>query len=463
MQFSSIHKTRETSEKHTIKELSKAQFGEKFSWGTATSAYQIEGAWKADGKGRSIWDEFCNRKNKIINAETGQTSCDFYNLWEQDLNLLRYLGVDNYRFSLSWPRILPNGIRQVNQKGIDFYNKIIDKCLELDITPWVTLYHWDLPLELELKGGWTNREIIDWFREYTSVCAQEFGDRVKNWMVLNEPMVFTGTGYFLGIHAPGKKGLKNFIPAIHHAAMCQSLGGRILRDLVPDANIGTTFSCSHIDPFRLNSKDQIAAKKVDALLNRLFIEPALGMGYPLEDLKPLTRIEKYLRSNDELDLQFEFDFIGVQNYTRQVVKHSYFTPLIYADTVDPKKRNVNTTTMNWEIYPESMYHILKKFNDYPNVKNIVITENGAAFKDVVESGKVDDTERKHYLKTHLVEVLRAQKEGVPISGYFIWSFLDNFEWAEGYSQRFGIVHVDFNTQRRIIKDSGYWYKRFLKT
>lgn len=449
-------------EETTRRTLKKEDFGSDFHWGTSTSSYQIEGAWNAHGKGPSIWDEFSNTKGKVFQDHNGNEACDFYNNWQDDLNLISSMSISNYRFSLSWPRIIPNGTGEVNKEGIKFYNKIIDHCLASNITPWITLYHWDLPLELEKKGGWTNREMVNWFSEYVKVCVSHFGDRVKNWMILNEPMVFTGAGYFLGLHAPGKKGLNNFIPAVHHAALCQAEGGRIIRSMQTNANIGTTFSCSHIDPYRSLKRDEKAAERVDAILNRLFLEPSLGLGYPVDNLKQLRRIEKFMLNGDEKSLAFDFDFIGVQNYTREVVRHSFFTPLINANIVNAEKRNVPLTAMNWEVYPESIYKILKKFNEYPQVKKIIVTENGAAFHDEVQNGEVVDKERKHYLKSHLMQVLRAKKEGIPVDGYFVWSFLDNFEWSEGYYPRFGLVYVDYENQQRIVKDSGHWYSNFLK-
>src|SRR5690606_4935977 len=228
----------------------------------------------------------------------GKIACDFYNSYKEDILLMKKMNIPNFRFSLSWSRLLPNGQGIASRKGIDFYDKVIDFCLECGITPWVTLYHWDLPQALEEKGGWANREILDWFEEYTTLCALNFGDRVKHWIVMNEPMVFTGAGYFLGVHAPGRRGLKNFLPSVHHAVLCQASGGRILRKLVQGATIGTTFSCSQITPFSSSKKDVLAAKKADALLNRLFIEPSLGLGYPIEGIKVLDRINEYQKPGD---------------------------------------------------------------------------------------------------------------------------------------------------------------------
>lgn len=441
--------------------LNREDFGDDFAWGVSTAAYQIEGAHDCDSKGLSIWDVFVKKKNKIFQNHHGDTACDFYNRYMDDLYLMHNLNIPNYRFSISWSRILPNGTGEINQKGIDFYNRLIDLSLELGITPWVTLYHWDLPYALELKGGWINRYIKDWFGQYVAICVQYFGDRVKNWMVLNEPTVFTGAGYFFGVHAPGRKGLDNFLAATHHAALAQAHGGKIIKSMQSDSHVGTTFSCSYIEPYRMRTRDVIAARKADALLNRLFIEPLLGLGYPTDDLKILRRIEKYMQQNDERDLKFDMDFIGVQNYTREVIRYAPFVPMLQAKIVSAATRKVTLTTMNWEVYPESIYHILKKFSAYENIPPLIITENGAAFYDKVQNGQVDDPERVAYLQQTIEQVGRAKQEGVKVNGYFVWTFLDNFEWAEGYHPRFGLVYVDFLTQERIVKSSGHWYADFL--
>ncbi|QCR25086.1 beta-glucosidase [Pontibacter sp. SGAir0037] len=442
--------------------VKRAAFGADFAWGVSTAAYQIEGAHDIEGKGASIWDVFSGKKGKVKLNHNGNFACDFFNRYPDDLELMQSLSIPNFRFSLSWPRLLPDGHGRANQAGIDYYNRLIDHCLELGITPWVTLYHWDLPYELEKKGGWANRDIVGWFQEYAALCAKHYGDRVKHWMVLNEPMVFTGAGYFLGVHAPGRIGFKGFVPAVHHATLCQAEGGRVLRDLLPGAEIGTTFSCSHVEPYRPQEKDIKAAIRVDALLNRLFIEPSLGLGYPLQDLKFMRRIEKYILAGDEDKVKFDFDFIGIQNYTREVVKHSFWTPFVQANLVPPKKRGVPQTQMNWEVYPQGIYHILHKYNQYKGIKKLIVTENGAAFADQLLDGEVHDTNRVDFLQRYLHQVLRAKQEGVKVQGYFVWSFVDNFEWAEGYHPRFGLVYIDYETQQRTIKDSGHWYRDFLE-
>lgn len=447
--------------------MNASDFEDDFCWGVSTSAYQIEGAHDAHGKGLSIWDVFANTPRKIYQNQNGNKAADFYNCFEQDILLLKSLGIKHFRFSISWPRLLPNGIGKVNEAGIQFYHNVIDTCLENGIIPWVTLYHWDLPYELEKRGGWANRAILHWFREYVELCVKHFGSKIKHWMVLNEPMGFTGGGYFLGIHAPGRTGLRNFLPAIHHASLCQNIGFMAIKEMYPNSEVGSTFSFSHIEPYvttdmRKYARHLRASKRVDAILNRMAIEPTLGLMYPHADLDVLKSIYKYMQDEDEVGLKTPFDFIGIQVYTREIVKHSYFVPYLRAKLINAQKRNVPVTSMNWEIHPPSIYETIKKVAAYTGVKKIIITENGAAFNDIPDHNRVHDTYRINYLEQHISELKRAKEEGINIKGYFIWSFIDNFEWSEGYHPRFGIVYVDFKTQQRIVKDSGYWYRDFLR-
>lgn len=445
-------------------ELKRSDFGRDFVWGTATASYQIEGGWNEDGKGESNWDHFTHyHKRKIKTRENGDVACDFYHRYESDIELMHKMNIPASRFSIGWSRILPQGTGQVNQKGIDFYNRVIDKCLKENVEPWVTCYHWDLPQALEAKGGWTNRDIIKWFQEYVDICARSFGDRVKNWMVFNEPMSFTLGGYMLGIHAPGGTlSFDKFYCSTHHVVMSHGAAGRILREQVKGANIGTTFSCMPIDGWKDKPANKEAAKRVDVMANRLFIEPVLGMGYPVHDLPALKHIDKYMPPGDVEQMKFDFDFIGLQNYTRWVVKNFALTPLVHALNIPPKKMGHDLTEMGWEVYPEGMYRIIRQFAAYPGVKKIYLTENGVAVKDEMVNGEINDTRRTQYIKDYLQQVLKAKREGIDIRGYFIWSFLDNFEWAEGYRPKLGIVAVDYKTQQRTIKASGKWFSEFLK-
>lgn len=443
-------------------ELKRSDFGKDFLWGTATAAYQIEGAWNVDGKSPSVWDHMTHKRpGKIKTRENGDIACDFYHKYEQDIELMKKMGIPIFRFSLAWTRILPDGTGKVNQAGIDFYNKVIDKCIKEGIEPWITCYHWDLPQTLEDKGGWSNRDSIQWFEEFVDVSTKAFGDRVKNWMVFNEPMAFTMLGYMLGWHAPGKVNFKRFYKSVHHVTMCHGAGGRVIRKNVKNANVGTTFSCSSVETLKHNKANDKAVTRADVMINRLFVEPILGMGYPVKDLPMLKHVIKHMQPGDEEKMKFDFDFIGVQNYTRIVVKSLLLVPMIGAINVSPKKLGHDITDMNWEVYPEGIYKVIKKFAAYPNIPKLIVTENGAAFKDELVNGEINDTKRVQFLKDYLGQVLKAKKEGVNLGGYFIWSFLDNFEWAEGYRPRFGIVGVDFATQQRTVKASGKWYADFL--
>ncbi|MFD2569594.1 GH1 family beta-glucosidase [Spirosoma soli] len=446
--------------------ISRHDFGPNFVWGTATAAYQIEGAVDRDGRGPSVWDTFCRQKGKIKTGEHADVACEFYDRYASDLQIHKELGFDAFRFSISWSRILPDGFGpsqggRINEAGLVYYDRLIDRCLTLGITPWITLYHWDLPQALENKGGWPNRKVVGWFAEFADICTKAFGHKVKHWIILNEPLAFSVLGYFTGQHAPGRRSFRNLLPVIHNTALAQAEGGRIVRRNIPDAQVGTTFSCSPIDPF--TPRDQAAATRVDALMNRLFIEPALGLGYPTKELPFLEGIAKKVAKPGDMErLAFNFDFIGLQHYFRAVVEQSYFMPYLWAKDVSPLRRGVQVITeMGWEVYPESMYRIIRQFSQYKGVKKIYITESGAAFFDTVQNGAVNDAARTEYHQNYLQNVLRAKQEGLPVEGYFAWTFLDNFEWAEGYRPRFGLVYVDFRTQQRIVKASGRWFQQLL--
>lgn len=444
-------------------ELKRSDFGKDFVFGTATAAYQIEGAWNEDGKGESVWDHFVHyRKGKIKTRETGDIADDFYHRYEKDIELMRQMNIPAFRFSLAWSRILPNGTGEVNLKGIDFYHRVIDKCLKEGVEPWVTCYHWDLPQTLEEKGGWANRDSIKWFEEYVEIISKAYGSKVKNWMVFNEPMAFVPLGYLIGVHAPGHVNFRKFYKAVHHVTMCHGAGGRILRANVTGGKIGTTFSCSHVDAKSNSHANLKAAKRADAFINRLFIDPVMGLGYPKQDLPMCKHIEKQMYEGDEEKMKFDFDFIGLQNYSRMVVYNLGIIPLIHFANIPAKKLGHDVTEMGWEVYPEGIYKLIKKFAAYQNMPQIVITENGCAFKDEIVNGEIHDAKRTQFIKDYLKQVLRAKEEGANVGGYFIWSFMDNFEWAEGFRPRFGLVGVDFQTQQRIIKDSGKWFSEFLK-
>lgn len=443
------------------KKIKRSSFGDNFIWGTAVSAYQTEGGHNLDGKGVSIWDTFTNDPKFLRHPENGNVSIDFYHRYPEDIKLLKSLNFKNLRLSLSWPRILPEGSGKVNQKGVDFYNKVIDLSLENGIEPWLTLYHWDLPQAIEDKGGWTNRDIVSYFSEYAHASSKVFGDRVTNWIVLNEPMSFTGLGYYAGYHAPGKKGISNFLAAAHHATLCQAVGAREIRRNNLGSNVGTAFSVTCVKPKNNLSLNVNAANRMDALLNRFFTEPLLGMGYPLETLPEFKRIEKYFKPGDDMLMRHDMDFWGIQYYFRTVAQFSLFPPLLWASEVPAQKRNVPVNAMNLEIYPKGLFKILKKFSHYSNLPKIMVTESGICLTEKKTNGQVHDIDRIAYHKKILNQIRKAEKKGIPVNGYFIWTFIDSFEWSEGVSPRFGLIYNDFETQERTIKDSGLWFKDFL--
>jgi len=449
--------------KEPKKKLSRKSFADDFIWGTAISAYQTEGAYLKDGKGLSIWDSFSNSASFPKNPENGNVATDFYHRYPQDIKLLKDLNFKNLRMSLSWPRIFPAGKGKVNQKGVDYYNRVFDLCLENKIQPWLTLYHWDLPQAIEDMGGWTNRDIVSYFREYAHISSKLFGDRIKNWNVLNEPMSFIGLGYYAGYHAPGRKGINNFLAAAHHATLCQSAGAKEIKRNYAGANVGTTFSVSWVKPKNNFSHNIYAAKRIDALLNRFFTEPLLGMGYPLETLPQFKRIEKFYKPGDEMMMRHDMDFWGIQYYFRTVAKFSLLTPILWANQMPASKRNVPVNAMDMEIYPKGMFKILMQFKQYNKLPKIFITESGICLSDVKDANHaIHDNDRIAYHKQILKQIQKSVKKGQDVEGYFVWTFIDNFEWSEGTSPRFGLVYNDFETQERTVKNSGKWFQEFLK-
>ena len=442
-------------------DLTRGSFGDDFTWGVAHASYQVEGAWDADGKGRSIWDTFSHRKGKIKDGSTGDVACDFYHRYRQDTELVRDLGFGAQRFSISWPRVLPDGIGRVNQAGLDFYRRVVDACLDVGVEPWVTLYHWDLPEALQQRGGWAERSVVGWFEEFAGVVAGALGDRVENWMVFNEPCSFLLAGYLAGVHAPGVRSLRQFFAGTHHVNLAQAAAARVIRQHSPDAQVGTTHI---ITPPRTEGdtpRHRRAAASIDALANRIFLEPNFGLGYPIEDSPLISGVERYQRPGDERDVVVDWDFLGVQYYTRLLVKPWPVPKLRGMPWMSRDFRNYEITAMGWEVQPDGLYESLAKVAAYGRVPTLVVTENGAAYPDKLEGDRVHDPRRTAFYQDHLAEVLRAKDDGIPVEGYFCWSLMDNFEWAEGYVPRFGLTYVDYETQRRVVKDSGRWFRSFL--
>ncbi len=432
-------------------------FPQGFFWGTATSAYQIEGAWNEEGKGPSIWDVFSHTPGKILDGSTGDTACDHYHRYQEDIALMARLGLNAYRFSVSWPRVLPEGQGTVNSLGLDFYDRLVDALCECGIEPFVTLYHWDLPQALQDGGGWEARNTALAFADYVSVVASRLGDRVHHWITLNEPLAVVVAGYVLGIHPPAKQQPHAAVQVSHHLNVAHSLAVQVLRGLCPASKVGITHVSLPVYPASESSEDQAAAQRFDCLVNRWFWEPSLTGQYPVEGWELLAEFVPQTDAGDEELLRVPIDFFGHNSYTRAVVRNDPSVPLVGASQVPQVGRP--HTGMGWEVYPDHLYDSLLRITKDYRPPAIFVTENGAAYPDEVQAGRVADVQRVHYLREHLVRAGRAIAAGVPLQGYFCWSLLDNFEWTYGYTQRFGIVYVDFDTQQRIVKDSGYFYSR----
>jgi len=432
-------------------------FGSDFLWGTSTAAYQIEGAINEDGRAPSIWDVFCQQPGKILNGDTGAVACDHYHLYREDIALMKELGQDVYRFSVSWPRIFPTGKGKLNSAGIDFYQRLVDEIVANGIEPWLCFYHWDLPQALQELGGWTSRDTAGWYTDYAISVAEKLGDRVGHFVMLNEPMVSSYLGHFLGLHAPGMKSKEAFLSAIHHLNLAAGQGLTALRTQGGDWQLGTVVNMG-LAP-QIAGADLEAAKLHDEILFWPFLDPLLLGRYP-ESLDRL--IAPYVRDGDLQLIQHPVDFIGVNYYFPERTIKDSKAPFGFLEVPPPDK--VPKTAMGWEIRPASLTDTLLAIKDrYLKLPPIYISENGAAFVDTVESdGSINDRERTEYIQGHLSAIAEARNAGVDIRGYFVWSLLDNFEWAYGYDPRFGLVHVDYATQQRTPKASFRWYQQFIR-
>ena len=438
----------------------KLVFPKDFIWGAATASYQVEGAWDEDGKGESIWDRFSHTPGKVENGDTGDVACDHYHRWRDDVALMKELGLNAYRFSVAWPRILPDGRGEVNQAGLDFYNQLVDALLEVGIEPYVTLYHWDLPQLLQDEGGWPVRGIVDDFTEYADVVSRALGDRVQKWTTLNEPWVSAFVGYRMGHHAPGHINQDKAIAASHHLLLSHGRAGPVIRANCPDADVGITLNLSPQEPASPSVADRKASTWVDGYINRFFLDPLVGRGYPRDMINSFGNAMEFVQPGDMDAIAVPVDFLGVNYYSRGIAR----SDKISEEENEPRTvfRGDEITEMDWEVYPPGLYNILGRLHFDYNFPVLYITENGAAFPDEVGTdGEVDDPARLSYIERHLTMVHIAIQIGVPVEGYFAWSLLDNFEWAFGYSKRFGIVYVDFQTQQRILKSSAKWYRKVI--
>ncbi|MCW2900242.1 MAG: beta-glucosidase [Streptosporangiaceae bacterium] len=435
-------------------------FGPGFVWGVATSAYQVEGAVAEDGRAPSIWDTFSRVPGAIAGGDTGDEACDHYHRWPEDIGLIRRLGVSAYRFSIAWPRVLPEGTGRVNAAGLAFYDRLVDGLLEAGLTPYPTLYHWDLPQALQDAGGWPHRDTAERFAEYASVVAARLGDRVTEWCTLNEPLCSAWIGHLDGVMAPGWTDLTAAVRASCHLHLAHGLGVQAIRAAAPDARVGIVNNLSPIDPASDRDEDVAAARRADGHVNRWWLDPIHGRGYP-QDMAELYGVELPLRDGDLRTIAEPLDWLGVNYYFRQVVTDAPAAPPPYTRQVDPP--GALHTAMDWEVRPDGLERMLVRVAEDYAPGRMVVTENGAAFADTVTpDGAVHDTERIAYLETHLEACARAVARGVPLDGYFAWSLMDNFEWAYGYDKRFGLVHVDYATQTRTMKDSGHRYAEIIR-
>ena len=447
--------------------MSTTPFPANFAWGAATAAYQIEGSWNAEGKGPSVWDAFCEREGVIAGAQTGRTACDHHRLWRDDVATMRAIGLRAYRFSISWPRIMPEGMAPVNRAGLDFYDRLVDELLASGIEPWVTLFHWDLPQALQLRGGWLNLDIPRWFADYAQVVAGRLGDRVKRWMTLNEPQCFIGLGLRDGVHAPGlKHDWPEVLLAGHHALLAHGRAVQVLRAHAAGHRIGWAPVGGPRIPLTESPADIAAARtetfaihKKSAWSNSWWGDPVIFGRYPEDGLAVFGTAAPRFTDAEMSVISTPIDFYGLNIYHGDLVRAgSHGRP----ETV-PHPPGTPRTMMQWPIVPEVLRWGARFFHERYG-KPVVVTENGISLPDwIMTDGCIHDPQRIDYLQRHLLGLAAAHREGVQIEGYFVWSLLDNFEWQEGYRQRFGLVHVDYATQRRTPKDSALWYREVIRT
>ncbi|MGN6426123.1 MAG: GH1 family beta-glucosidase [Leifsonia sp.] len=462
-----------------------SRWPEGFLWGSATAAAQIEGAAHEDGKEDSIWDAFARVPNAIAGGDTPERAVDHYHRMPQDVALMKELGLQSYRFSTSWARVKP-GDREPNPAGLDFYSRLVDELLEADILPWLTLYHWDLPQALEERGGWANRDTAARFRDYAVTVYEALGDRVTHWTTFNEPLCSSLIGYAGGEHAPGRREPRAGLAALHHQHLAHGLATSALRELAAeqqrDLRVGITLNLTNAVPDDpADPADLDAARRIDGLWNRMYLDPLLLGTYPADVLEDLRehRFEELVHDTDLRTIAQPIDFLGVNHYHDDNVSgrplpadavpgltptdRPTSSPFVGSEFVTFPSRHLPTTAMGWEVNPEGLRTLLVRLTaEYPTLPPLYITENGAAYDDVVsEDGRIHDTEREAYILAHVAAVREAIEDGADVRGYFVWSLLDNFEWAWGYEKRFGIVRVDYETQQRTVKDSGRAFARLI--
>lgn len=441
--------------------ISRVDYARDFRWGCATSSYQIEGAVRADGRVASIWDTFASAPGNIRDRSSGAIACDHYHRWPEDLDMARAIGLNAYRFSIAWPRIFSGRGARPNQAGLDFYSRLLDGMLERGLEPWATLYHWDLPQFLQDQGGWNNRATVDAFVEYTDVVTRHLGDRLTNWITHNEPWCTAVLGHLEGIHAPGLRDLPTALQVCHHVLLSHGRAVPAIRANVSGAIVGIALSLHPVQAATPSREDQDAVRRHDGFRNRWFLDPLYGRGYPEDTLALFDAAGPAIANGDMDDIARPTDFLGVNYYSPEIVRDAPQRGPLRTEVVMPDGRE--RTAFGWEVSPDGMRSLLLRIANEYKPGDIYITENGSCYDDqVAPNGTVNDAERLSYLIRHLTALRAAIAEGVPVKGYFAWSLLDNFEWAEGYLRRFGLTYVDFASQRRILKASGKWFTDFLR-
>jgi beta-glucosidase len=448
-------------------EKNDASFPPRFLWGCATSAYQIEGAARADGRGESIWDRFCDTPGNVEDGSSGIEACDHFHRFRDDIALMRDLNLAAYRFSIAWPRVIPAGRGQVNPAGLAFYDRLVDTLLEAGIEPYATLFHWDLPQVLQDEGGWTVRATAEAFAEYAATLGRHFRGRVRHWITQNEPWCISHLGHRIGRHAPGQKSWSAALTAAHHVLLAHGLGMRALRACDPRAEVGIALNLTPVHAASDSDADAAATRLFDGEFNRWFLDPLFGRGYPADTAAEFAargflpaHWQDIVRDGDLALIASPIDFLGVNYYNRTVMRSEDIPEAQNLPRTTVLAPSSEWTDMGWEVYPEGLYEILCRVQREYSPPRIFITENGASFSTGPGAdGRIRDSQRVRFLRDHLDAALRAIRSGVRLEGYFVWSLLDNFEWERGYQQRFGIVWVDYATQRRVPKDSARWYAR----
>lgn len=443
-----------------ITEIQRADFGRNFVWGCATSAYQVEGAASEDGRVSSIWDDFCAKPGNVRDGSDGAAACAHYKLWRADLDLCRNIGLNAYRFSIAWPRIFSARGSMPNAKGLAFYSRLVDGMLERGLQPWATLYHWDLPSYLQAEGGWLQRDTVDAFAEFAHVMSVHLGDRVKQWITHNEPWCTAMLGNFEGVHAPGIRNFRTALQVSHHLLLSHGRAVAAIRSNAAQARVGIALSLHPLYAVSNRNDDREAMVRYDGLRNRWFLDPLHGRGYPADVWEWCRHDVPHVEAGDLATIAVPTDFLGVNYYFPEAIADAPGSGPLGLRVVETK--NVDRTAFGWEVSPIGLATLLKRVAEEYQPTDIYITENGSTYDDIVASdGEIHDEKRRSYLIRHLRAARDALDQGIPVRGYFAWSLLDNFEWAEGYTRRFGLAHVDFATQRRQLKASGKWYRAFL--